>query len=94
MSALSILRTYVVRDGEPLKKSFYMFDLEVFEGKQSLLHALQLLDIEIVKQAFEHIFPNYDTTNLDLKRARAEIRGFLINSLRKDLEETTEQPSV
>jgi hypothetical protein len=66
-SALNFLRTYVLKEGEPLKKSFYMFDLSTFEGRLSLLHSLQLLDIEILKQAFEYVFPEYDSTELDLK---------------------------
>lgn len=92
-TSLSLLRTYVLPDGPRIQKSFYMFDLSTFEGRLSLLHSLQLLDIEILKQAFEYVFPQYDSTELDLKRARAELRGFLLSTLREELEQTTEPAS-
>ena len=81
LEAVDILRLYVSKP-DIIKKSVYTFDLESEEGAQSFLNLVPVLDIDILKQAFEHIFPQYDTTNLDLKRARAEIRGYILNMLK------------
>ena len=83
MSKLSYLRTYKEKK-DLIKKSFYMFDLDSFEGRLSLLKSLPLLDQEIIKQAYEHVFPEYDTTDLDIKRAKAELRGVILNLLKED----------
>lgn len=82
MNSLEFLRTYAPKK-ELIRKSFYMFDLNTFDGRLSLLKALPILDQEIVKQAYAHIFPNYDTEELDPKRARAEIRGVLVQLLKE-----------
>lgn len=71
-------------DGESLKKAIYHFDIETPEGIDKLLQLLPILDGEIIEEVYQEIWPGYPTEDdFNLRIARAEIRGYLMDFLLK-----------
>lgn len=67
---------------EPLNKSFFDFDLKSPEGIYSFLTVLPIASDELVMQAVQEVWPGSPVDDsFDLKQARLELRGFLLDHL-------------
>lgn len=64
-----------------LMKSFYNFDFSTPEGVVSFIALLPILDDEIVKQASAEIWPGSVDENFNLRRARMEVRSYLMDCM-------------
>ena len=74
MLNLSIGR--ILHSSEIVRKSMYDFDLETPEGIEKLMALLPIMDPEILKDIMTEIWPGYPT-DIDARRHRLEIKGFL-----------------
>lgn len=101
VKALPLLETEVEDTGvlfiEPIKKALYHFDLETPDGVDRLLELLPILDGEIVAEVYQEIWPGYptdDAEEFNVRIARAEIKGYLMDFLTKhDLGPNDEKPA-
>lgn len=59
-----------------VRKSIYDFDLKTPNGIEKLMALLPIMDIEILKDITEEIWPGYEPGS-DPRRLRLEIKGFL-----------------
>lgn len=81
---------------EPIEKALYHFDVETPAGIDRLLELLPILDREIIEEVYQEIWPNYptdDEESFNLRIARAEIRGYLMDFLIKHDVGTNEKPT-
>lgn len=74
MLSLSIGR--ITHTSEIMRKSMYDFDLETPEGIEKLMALLPIMDPEILKDIMTELWPGYPT-DIDARRHRLEIKGFL-----------------
>lgn len=64
-----------------LMKSFYNFDFSTPESVVSFVALLPILDDEVIKQASAEIWPGSVDDKFNLRRARMELRGYLMDTL-------------
>lgn len=64
-----------------VKKSLYDFDLETEDGITRLLALLPILDQDIVREVYAEIWPGYPPGDVDPKRHRLEVKGYLLDYL-------------
>lgn len=78
-----------------LRKSMYDFDLETPDGIERLMALLPIMDPEILKDIMGELWPGYPT-DIDARRHRMEIKGYLKDYLESYDQETaaTEQAAV
>lgn len=74
MLNLSIGR--ITHTSELVRKSLYDFDLETPEGIEKLMALLPIMDPEILKDIMGELWPGYPT-DVDARRHRLEIKGYL-----------------
>lgn len=87
MLNLSIGR--ITHTSDLVRKSLYDFDLETPEGIEKLNALLPIMDPEILKDIMTEIWPGYPT-DIDARRHRLEIKGFLKDYLESyDQEDAT-----
>ena len=90
MLNLSIGR--MTRTSDLVRKSMYDFDLETPDGIEKLMALLPIMDPEILKDIMGEIWPGYPT-DIDARKHRLEIKGYLKDFLESNEQETTaEQP--
>lgn len=75
---------------EILKKSMYDFDLESPEGIEKLMALLPIMDPEILVDIMGEIWPGYPT-EVDARRHRLEIKGYLKDYLLNNMQEGTDE---
>ena len=75
-------------DVEDLIKSLYDFDMETEDGIVELLGLLPIMDPDIVVEMVEKIWPGYTVDQADPELLRAEIKGYLLDYLGEDEDET------
>lgn len=89
MLNLSVGRITTTR--ELVRKSMYDFDLETPEGIEKLMALIPIMDPEILKDIMGEIWPGYPT-DVDARRHRLEIKGYLKDYLESyDQEDATQQ---
>lgn len=66
----------ITHTSELVRKSMYDFDLETPEGIEKLMALLPIMDPEILKDIMTELWPGYPT-DVDARRHRLEIKGFL-----------------
>lgn len=89
MLNLSIGRITTTR--ELIRKSMYDFDLETPEGIEKLMALIPIMDPEILRDIMGEIWPGYPT-DVDARRHRLEIKGYLKDYLESnDQEDATQQ---
>lgn len=59
-----------------VRKSIYDFDLKTPNGIEKLMALLPIMDVEILKDITEEIWPGYEPA-ADSRKLRLEIKGFL-----------------
>jgi hypothetical protein len=74
MLNLSIGR--ITHTSELVRKSMYDFDLDTPEGIARLMALLPIMDPEILKDIMTELWPGYPT-DIDARRHRLEIKGYL-----------------
>lgn len=91
-SMLSLSIGQVTHTSDLIKKSMYDFDLETPEGIEKLMALLPIMDPEILKDIMTALWPGYPT-DIDARRHRLEIKGYLKDFLESyDEEDAAEQP--
>ena len=75
---------------ELVRKSIYDFDLETPEGIEKLMALLPIMDPEILKDIMAEIWPGYPT-DIDARRHRLEIKGYLKDYLESYEQEDSEE---
>lgn len=79
----------ITHTSEIVRKSMYDFDLETPEGIEKLMALLPIMDPEILKDIMTELWPGYPT-DIDARRHRLEIKGFLKDYLESyDQEDAT-----
>lgn len=74
-----------------VRKSMYDFDLETPEGIEKLMALIPIMDPDILKDIMGEIWPGYPT-DVDARRHRLEIKGYLKDYLESyDQEDATQQ---
>jgi len=71
---------------EPVNKSLYHFDLETPLGVDRLLELLPVLSDEIIKEVYSEIWTGYpveDSKTFNIRMARLEIQGYLLDYMRQ-----------
>lgn len=73
-----------------VRKSLFDFDVNTYEGAQKVLHLLPILDEDVVKLLMQELWPGYPTNDesFDHKRARLQIKGFLLDEIQRLSEES------
>lgn len=89
---LDLTVSELVHSHSPLLKSMYDFDVDTDDGIFKLLELLPILDIEIVKQITQELWPGYPVNEPTFNQAviRAELRGYLLDILSDKIEEANE----
>lgn len=81
----------ITRTADLVRKSMYDFDLDTPEGIEKLMSLLPIMDPEILKDIITEIWPGYPA-ELDPRRHRLEIKGYLKDFLESyDEEDTSEE---
>lgn len=81
----------ITTTAELVRKSMYDFDLETPEGIEKLMALIPIMDPDILKDIMGEIWPGYPT-DVDARRHRLEIKGYLKDYLESyDQEDATQQ---
>lgn len=81
----------MTKTSELIRKSMYDFDLDTPEGIEKLMALLPIMDPEILKDIMGELWPGYPT-DIDARRHRLEIKGYLKDYLESyDEEDDAEQ---
>jgi len=80
----------ITYSSELVRKSIYDFDLETPEGIEKLMALLPIMDPEILKDIMAEIWPGYPT-DIDARRHRLEIKGYLKDYLESYEQEDSEE---
>ena len=80
----SVINKSLFSGSEIISKALYHFDLETPSGVTRLLELLPVLSDDIIKEVYQEIWPTYPVEQskiFNLRMARSEIKGYLLDYL-------------
>lgn len=78
---VSLLMSGSLVSASSLEKSLYNFDLTSLEGIKNTIQALPIMELQIVQQIAQSIWPGLDTLSIDPTDLKQQITGYLLDVL-------------